>query len=50
MDNQTNPETNLQLDFLAIGDIVTDAFIRVNDAKVTADADGSNQIALFQIW
>ncbi len=48
MDNQTNPETNLQLDFLAIGDIVTDAFIRVNDAKVTADADGSNQMLCFK--
>jgi sugar/nucleoside kinase (ribokinase family) len=35
-------DTGAQIDFLAIGDVVTDCFIRVNDAKVTADADGSN--------
>ncbi len=30
------------LDFLAIGDIVTDAFIRINDAEVICDANGAN--------
>jgi ribokinase len=39
---------NEQLDFLAIGDIVTDAFIRVTDAKVTADADGSHPMLAFR--
>lgn len=37
-----------QLDFLAIGDMVTDAFIRVTDAKVTTDADGSNPMLAFR--
>jgi ribokinase len=41
-------ETNAQIDFLAIGDIVTDAFIRVNDAVVKADADGSNPLLCFK--
>jgi len=44
MDNQTN----VQIDFLAIGDMVTDAFIRVNDAEVKADADGSNPLLCFR--
>lgn len=48
MDNQTTPQTDLQLDFLAIGDIVTDAFIRVNDAEVKTDADGSNAKLCFR--
>jgi ribokinase len=39
---------NEQIDFLAIGDIVTDAFIRVNDATVTADADGSHPMLSFR--
>src|SRR6266403_860082 len=39
---------NEQLDFLAIGDIVTDAFIRVNDAVVKTDADGSNPLLCFK--
>jgi len=33
---------NDQIDFLAIGDIVTDAFIRITDAEVKTDADGMN--------
>lgn len=33
---------NEQIDFLAIGDIVTDAFIRIKDAKVTCDIDEHN--------
>jgi ribokinase len=41
-------QTNLQLDFLAIGDIVTDAFIRVNDAVVKTDLDGSNPLLCFR--
>lgn len=41
-------ESTAQMDFLAIGDIVTDAFIRVNDAEVTADADGSNPKLCFR--
>jgi ribokinase len=39
---------NEQIDFLAIGDIVTDAFIRVNDATVTTDADGSHPMLSFR--
>jgi len=31
-----------QIDFLAIGDIVTDAFICINDAEVVCDADGAH--------
>jgi hypothetical protein len=31
-----------QYDFLAIGDIVTDAFIRLKDAEATCDIDSSN--------
>lgn len=31
-----------QIDFLAIGDIVTDAFIRIKDAEVTCDVDKAN--------
>jgi ribokinase len=41
-------ETNAQIDFLAIGDIVTDAFIRVQDAEVKTDADGSNPLLCFK--
>ena len=41
-------ETNAQIDFLAIGDIVTDAFIRVTDAVVKADPDGSNPLLCFK--
>ncbi|MEK7228374.1 MAG: carbohydrate kinase family protein [Patescibacteria group bacterium] len=33
---------NEQIDFLAIGDIVTDAFIKIKDAKVTCDIDEHN--------
>ncbi|MEO5645954.1 MAG: carbohydrate kinase family protein [Candidatus Paceibacterota bacterium] len=39
---------NDQIDFLAIGDIVTDAFIRVTDAEVKSDADGSNPKLCFR--
>ncbi len=39
---------NLEIDFLAIGDIVTDAFIRVNDAVVKTDTDGSNPLLCFK--
>ena len=39
---------NEQIDFLAIGDIVTDAFIRVNDAVVKTDPDGSNPLLCFR--
>lgn len=39
---------NEPLDFLAIGDIVTDAFIRVNDATVKTDTDGSNPLLCFR--
>lgn len=35
---------NEQLDFLAIGDIVTDAFIRINDATVNTAPDGTNPL------
>ncbi|NTV22039.1 MAG: carbohydrate kinase family protein [Candidatus Yonathbacteria bacterium] len=34
------------IDFLAIGDIVTDAFIRINHASVLYDRDGDAQICL----
>lgn len=37
---------NEQIDFLAIGDMVTDAFIRINDAEVRTDADGSPKLCL----
>ena len=37
---------NEQLDFLAIGDIVTDAFIRIKDAEVRTDPDGSAKLCL----
>lgn len=33
---------NEQIDFLAIGDIVTDAFIKIKDASVTCDIDEHN--------
>lgn len=33
---------NEQIDFLAIGDIVTDAFIRIKDAEVSCDEEGNN--------
>lgn len=33
---------NEQIDFLAIGDIVTDAFIKIKDAAVTCDIDEHN--------
>ncbi len=33
---------NEQIDFLAIGDIVTDAFIRIKDASVSCDIDEHN--------
>ncbi|HRH25009.1 MAG TPA: carbohydrate kinase family protein [Candidatus Paceibacterota bacterium] len=33
---------NEQIDFLAIGDIVTDAFIKIKDARVTCDIDEHN--------
>ncbi len=33
---------NSQIDFLAIGDITTDAFIRLEDAEVTCDVDRHN--------
>lgn len=33
---------NEQIDFLAIGDIVTDAFIRLKDAEATCDLDKAN--------
>ncbi len=39
---------NEQLDFLAIGDIVTDCFIKVNDAEVKTDPDGSNPLLCFR--
>lgn len=39
---------NEQIDFLAIGDIVTDAFIRVTDAKVITDTDGSTPLLAFR--
>jgi ribokinase len=39
---------NEQLDFLAIGDIVTDAFIMINDAEVKTDADGSHPLLCFR--
>ncbi len=39
---------NEQVDFLAIGDIVTDAFIRVTDAEVKTDADGNNPKLCFR--
>jgi ribokinase len=32
-------ENNKQIDFLAIGDIVTDVFIKIKDAEVTCDID-----------
>lgn len=41
-------DTDGQIDFLAIGDIVTDAFIRVNDAVVKTDTDGSNPMLCFR--
>ncbi len=31
-----------KLDFIAVGDVVTDAFIRLKDAKVTCDVDEEN--------
>ncbi len=37
---------NEQLDFLAIGDMVTDAFIRIKDAEVRTDPDGSAKLCL----
>lgn len=37
---------NEQIDFLAIGDMVTDAFIRINDAEVRTDPDGSPKLCL----
>jgi len=37
MDDSMKP-----LDFIAVGDIVTDAFIRLKDAKVTCDIDETN--------
>lgn len=33
---------NEHIDFLAIGDVVTDAFIKIKDAKVTCDIDEHN--------
>lgn len=33
---------NEQIDFLAIGDIVTDSFIKIKDAEVTCDIDKAN--------
>lgn len=33
---------NEQIDFLAIGDIVTDAFIKIKDARVSCDIDDHN--------
>ncbi len=33
---------NNEIEFLGIGDITTDAFIRINDAEVTSDADNKN--------
>ncbi|MBP6857699.1 MAG: carbohydrate kinase family protein [Candidatus Pacebacteria bacterium] len=33
---------NEQIDFLAIGDIVTDAFIKIKDARVSCDVDDHN--------
>jgi ribokinase len=41
-------DTNVPIDFLAIGDVVTDAFIRVNDAEVKTDPDGSNPLLCFR--
>lgn len=35
-------ENNKQIDFLAIGDLVTDAFIKIKDAEVTCDIDQQN--------
>lgn len=35
-------ENNKQIDFLAIGDLVTDAFIKIKDAEVTCDIDNHN--------
>ncbi len=35
-------ENNKQIDFLAIGDLVTDAFIKIKDAEVTCDIDHHN--------
>jgi len=37
-----------QMDFLAIGDIVTDAFIRVNDAKIIPDPSDSTSLLAFR--
>jgi len=37
-----------QIDFLAIGDIVTDAFIRINDAQIKTDTDGENPLLCFR--
>ena len=36
------PVMDTQIDFLAIGDIVTDAFIRIKDAEATCDLDKRN--------
>ncbi len=41
-------DTNAEIDFLAIGDIVTDAFIMINDAQIKTDADGSNPLLCFR--
>ncbi len=41
-------ESTAPIDFLAIGDIVTDAFIRVNDAEVKTDSDGKNPMLCFR--
>jgi sugar/nucleoside kinase (ribokinase family) len=37
MDKNTPPENNL--DFIAVGDIVTDAFIQISDVRIDTDSD-----------
>jgi len=41
-----NKHNTTSLEFLAVGDIVTDAFIRINRASVLYDDDGDAQICL----
>lgn len=41
-------DSDAQIDFLAIGDIVTDAFIRVNDAKIITDPADSSSLLAFR--
>ncbi len=39
---------NDQLDFLAIGDMVTDAFIKIDDAEIKTDANGAHPLLCFR--